>query len=273
MTFTKKGLISLGLAIAALALGGLGYMWLSGKNQPAATPPPKTTETTSVRQGTEGTGEKGKDLPIEGFQRFGKDRLEDVTGLMLTPDNVGDFREALAKEAVWQTLGYSQSEALQVAQRFATSQNQAEGVLREIALETDEQLKVILLDDHVNIGTTDDLSKEAQPQLPEALAGYQEIELSFELGLQEIELTWEVEDGAIEASYDNEITGERLSGEKAQERVLAVVEAVDFYKDEKDNLFQTISQQLGIPTETVTEFSYEVTFKNNQKKEGAIRFH
>lgn len=273
MTSIKKWVATISVAAVAIIIGVTGYQWVTGNSKSAIPEITTKSDTTETRPAVKESTTAANDLPIEGLQLFTKKQLEEVTGINLTVDNLTNFRQGLAKPAVWQMLGYSQGEAEQVGERFASSQNQAEGILREMATDEGEQLKVIIVANHVNIGATDDLSKEHHVAPHDALTPYKEIDIEFELGLQEITLSWELEKNQqVEASFENEGTGERLTGEKAQDRIAQALAGVDFESGNKETIFTQISQQLEVPVESVTSFEYDITKSNGQKTEGELRF-
>lgn len=86
-----------------------------------------------------------------------KTELQEATDIPLDVQNIENMQQALTQANVWKKLGYTETEASKIAQRFKESQKQAQGILSELANKQATSLKVIIIEKSqqmkVSIGT------------------------------------------------------------------------------------------------------------------------
>lgn len=256
------------VALAAVIVGITGYNLI--KEKPETTQTTEVTETvTSKPSGTSETVAAAKKV-------LTKSEIEKVTKKKLTVDTVEDIQKELTKSGIWETLGYPKSVAERIANRFAESEQQALSILREIATENDESLKVIVLAESVNIGTTDDEEIEtvqSENITKTALGTIKELDVEFNYGRKELEFDWEVEDNnQIDANYENDLTNEHLTGKEAAAFVEKIVAGIDFQKSSKEEVYEAISKKLNLSDKDLNSFKYEVSFTDQSKIENKLSF-
>jgi len=94
--------------------------------------------------------EKNRHVRIEFIT---SDQLVAATGKAMTLENMNDIVDAMREPSLWETLGFSASDAQNIAHRINHSPSQTRSILRGLMNEPLARFKVVLVvNGHVNIG-------------------------------------------------------------------------------------------------------------------------
>ncbi|MBP1043745.1 hypothetical protein I6N95_22200 [Vagococcus sp. BWB3-3] len=89
-----------------------------------------------------------------------------------------------------------------------------------------------------------------------------EVDVEIKYGKSEVEFEYEVKSYGVQASYKNELTGERLSGNAARNKIEALMANVNIKTDSRETIAQAIASQIS--TQSYTKFEFETEYTNRQ---------
>lgn len=227
--------------------------------------------------------------PYETVTLFNKADIESYTGIAFTRANVSKIRVALTQKSAWEQAGYSAAHASLIARRFALSASQATGILTSMTYNDMLHLKVIVVDKpyhtSANIGSQSYYEHEKPVVTPDPGDGQdpgtdpgtepgeitvgelKQLQIEVQYGKKEIEIQYQVKSGGrINAEYQNELTGEKLSGAAAQRKLQPLLEGIDFrtasHNEIESHVLSFLGQSAGYKS-----FAFEAEFTDGSEVE------
>ncbi len=241
------------------------------------------------------------------IKTFSKSDLQTLTGVSLTAGNVNKVYNKLTKAATWVDAGYTKAQASKIAQRVSAYTNQLKGILRGIAANGNKSLKVIYVDktwnEQINFGTqytggnwdwedegnndegndngtivepgddTEDNSGSNNESVKPSAGklAVKELEVEIEYKNFDVELQYEVKkNGKVEAKYENEFTGEKVKGAKAQSIIEGIFADFNMKSTNKNQIVTHVLGELKLKN-NFKKFQYEVEFPNKSEFEFKIK--
>ncbi|GGC77017.1 YusW family protein [Enterococcus wangshanyuanii] len=223
---------------------------------------------------------------------FTKADLDKAVGTSLTASTINKVYTSLSQAKVWEKLGYSKADAKKVAARFSESKYQATGILTEIAMNEHVSLKVVTINkpyySSVNIGTmgestapgTDESSTEestteettpSEDNNAAAKQSMKEIDVDIEYKNKDIELEYDVKsDGTVKAKFENEFTGEKMSGVRAQQKIEAIFAGLDVRNSSQTQIKNHVITKLNA-NQNFKKFDFKVKFVDKTKVDFKIK--
>ncbi|WP_167630164.1 YusW family protein [Listeria valentina] len=235
------------------------------------------------------------------IKTFSKSDLQTLTGVSLTAGNVDKVYNKLTEAATWADAGYTNAQASKIAQRVSAYTNQLKGILREIAAKDNVSLKVIYLDktwnEQINFGSeytggnvvdednndngtivepgddTEDNSGNNNESVKPSTGklAVKDLDVEIEYKNFDVELQYEVKkNGKVEAEYENEFTGEKVKGAKAQSIIEGIFADFDMNSTNKNQIVTHVLGELKLKN-NFKKFQYEVEFPNKSEFEFKIK--
>jgi hypothetical protein len=213
--------------------------------------------------------------------------LDEATSIQLAQGTINKAYDSLSQAATWRTLGYSETDAKRVADRFVQSRYQAIGILTDMVNNAGVSLKVVTINkpyySTVNIGTigeavnsgTENSSTEESNQgnNNQSILSKQvkEIDVEVEYKHKEIELEYDVKsNGSVKAEFENEFTGVKQKGTAAQQTIEQLFADLDVKNSSKTQIKDHILSKLGA-AQNFKKFDFKVKFADGSKVDFKIK--
>ncbi|EUJ33487.1 hypothetical protein MFLO_03053 [Listeria floridensis FSL S10-1187] len=233
------------------------------------------------------------------IKEFNKVDLEQLTGIKLTAANVDKVYNKLTQTGTWVKAGYAKAKAQEIAQRVSAYTYQLKGILSDIAYSSNKGLKVTYVSNawttQVNFGsygygssnnegnenggtvTPDPGEEVGNGNEGEVVApstgvlAVKDLEIEIEYKKGDVEIDYQVKkDGKVEAKYENELTGEKLKGAKAQVAIENLFAGFNMQSKNQNQIVKHVLNKLNLKND-FKEFKYEVEFPNKAEFEFKIK--
>lgn len=96
-----------------------------------------------------------------------------------------------------------------------------------------------------------------------------ELDVEIKYGKKEVEFEYEVKRNGVSASYKNELTGERLSGTAAKNKIESLMRNVDVKNHSRSSIASALASQVS--SQRYTKFSLEAEYNNRREIEFSLR--